>query len=111
VFRVVLCCVPCCVVFRVVLCSVLCCVPCCVVLCCVPCCVVLCSLLCCVVLCPCCVLRVRKEIFVSYVSRTYFSSDQGKNEMIVACGTHVGEDKWIRDFVLKSLWTKTAWNT
>jgi hypothetical protein len=60
---------------------------------------------------PCCVLRVRKEIFVIYVSHKYFLSDQYKNEMVVACSTHVREEKCIRDFVCKTLWTNTAWNT
>jgi len=60
---------------------------------------------------PCCVLRVRKVIFVIYVSRKYFSGGQGKHEMIVARGTYVGKEKCIRDFVWQSLWTKNAWNT
>jgi hypothetical protein len=59
----------------------------------------------------CCVVLVRKWIFVIHVSRKHFSGDQGKNEMAVAYGMLVGGEKCVRDFVWKSLWTKTAWNT
>ena len=47
----------------------------------------------------CCVLCVRKGLFVICVSRKYFLDDQVRKEMIVAFGTHVGKAKCVCDFV------------